>query len=453
MISEIDEDLHIDDLLNFVDLDQDERFTTISNTEKELLLESAIPANTRKRNQWAFKILKTWNEWRKKYWAENGGPSIVLKDFDEMFACDLDYLLQDFIISARKENKEPYPPASLRSIISGIMAYFRHQFSRTWDFFKDKEFSESRKVLDAKMRELTRHGVGINKRKAAPISMNTENEMWDQGILGDDDPKKLMNTILYLLGVHFALRSREEHRSLRFGDDSQLKLGSEDGVEFLKYREDCSKTRHGGIRDRFREPKEVIVYGGMTGSHKDLILLYKKYISHRPPEAKTNAFYLKPLKNPKGNIWYAEQPVGVNTISMVVKNLMKFKEDSNFYTNHSLRRTAVCRLNQAGFDIESIKKRTGHNTNEGLMAYDVVDKTKIVAQCNALYGDSEKKDTEIMKERAGSLFCGATINNCVKPKTNDETIENVMKQKTDSLFCGANISNCTFKFYLNSSNP
>jgi len=409
----MDQDLQIDDLLNFVDVDQ-ERFTTVSNTDKELLLESAIPENTRKRNQWAFRILKAWNEWRKKQWAENGGPSIVLKDFDEMLASDLDYLLQDFIVSARKENKEPYPPSSLRSIISGIIAYFRNNFNRPWDFFKDREFSESRKVLDAKMRELTRNGVGLNKKKAAPISVKTEEEMWNQGILGEDNPRKLMNTVLYLLGVQFALRSREEHRSLRFGDDSQLTLGFEDGVEFLKYREDCSKTRHGGIQDRFRQPKEVIVYSGMTDSPKDLVLLYKKYISHRLQCTKTNAFYLRPLNYPRGDIWYADQPIGINTIAMVVKNLMKFKEDSNLYTNHSLRRTAVCRMNQAGIDIESIKKRTGHNTNEGVMAYDVVDKTKIVSQCNALYGSaSEKKEYETVMEKSDSLFQGANINSCV----------------------------------------
>ena len=75
------------------------------------------------------------------------------------------------------------------------------------------------------MRELTHQGVGLNKRKAAPITVKTEEEMWEQGILGEDNPTKLMNTILYLLGIHFALRSREEHRSLRFGKDSQLKLG------------------------------------------------------------------------------------------------------------------------------------------------------------------------------------------------------------------------------------
>ena len=169
------------------------------------------------------------------------------------------------------------------------------------------------------------------------------------------------------------------------------------------------------------------MYGGMVDPQNDLIILCKKYISHRSPVTK-KAFYLKPLQCPRGTVWYADQAVGVNTIAIVVKNLMQLKvESANVYTNPSLRRTAVCRLNQSGFDIESVKKRTGHNTNEGVMTYDVVDKSKIAAQCYDLYGNNKK--------------------------TNDETVENVMKQKTDSLFCGAIIRNCTFKFYFNSSNP
>ena len=67
---------------------------------------NAMPDNRRKRNKWAMKILSTWRDWEKTTWAENGGDCIVLKDFDEMLSTDLDYLLQDFIVSARKETKE-----------------------------------------------------------------------------------------------------------------------------------------------------------------------------------------------------------------------------------------------------------------------------------------------------------------------------------------------------------
>ena len=70
------------------------------------------------------------------------------------------------------------------------------------------------------MRNLTRRGIGTMKRKAAPISTETEADMWSKGILGSDTSTKLVHTVLYLIGIQFALRSRDEHRHLRFGRDT-----------------------------------------------------------------------------------------------------------------------------------------------------------------------------------------------------------------------------------------
>ena len=401
-------------------MNDSERFVSITNEEMHDLLETSTPENTRKRDKWAMNILSTWNTWRKKQWAENGGACIVLRDFDEMCKEDLDFVLQEFIPSIRKEDKSEYPPSSLRSIVSGIFSHFRRVLNRHWDFFKDVEFSKSRAVLDAKMRQLTRAGHCGVRRKAEPISQKMEDTMWSSGILGDDNPKKLLHTVLYMLGVHFALRSRSEHRALRFGKNSQLQLLVKDGVECLQYREDCSKTRQGGLKDRFVEPKEGIVFSdGLVDSKRDLVLLYKKYVSHRPTNTKTDAFYLRPLANPKGDIWYCDQAVGVNMIAQVVKNLTSNIDSSGYFTNHSLRRTCVSRLNQAGIPIEGVKKKTGHRTTEGVMSYDVVSEAQLSAQSAAIYGvtnvenaKSTSKTSFQDQSSVKGLLEGASFHNC-----------------------------------------
>ena len=51
--------------MNFIEVDAEDRFKRVSEIDEGLLLESVIPTNTRKRNQWAFKILNSWNKWRK----------------------------------------------------------------------------------------------------------------------------------------------------------------------------------------------------------------------------------------------------------------------------------------------------------------------------------------------------------------------------------------------------
>ena len=45
--------------------------------------------------------------------------------------------------------------------------------------------------------------------------MDFENKLWERNILGEDNPEKLRNMILYLIGVNCALRAGDEHYALR----------------------------------------------------------------------------------------------------------------------------------------------------------------------------------------------------------------------------------------------
>ena len=45
-----------------------------------------------------------------------------------------------------------------------------------------------------------------------------------KNILGRNEPKKLLRTIYFLVGKHFALRNRREHHDFRHGIGSQIKI-------------------------------------------------------------------------------------------------------------------------------------------------------------------------------------------------------------------------------------
>ncbi len=78
--------------------------------------------------------------------------------------------------------------------------------------------------------------------------------MWEKGILDKSSPQVLLDTMVYMCGVFFALRSGQEHRDLQFG---QFKLTQKEGHKFIVYTENVSKNRPGGIKQRKVEPKIV----------------------------------------------------------------------------------------------------------------------------------------------------------------------------------------------------
>ena len=66
-----------------------------------------------------------------------------------------------------------------------------------------------------------------------------------------------------------------------------------------------------------------------------------------PKDSLLNAFYLKPLQKFKDkSVWYSTVPLGHNKLNSIVKTMMSEADVEGFYTNHSLRATAVSRLFQ-----------------------------------------------------------------------------------------------------------
>ena len=45
--------------------------------------------------------------------------------------------------------------------------------------------------------------------------MDEENQMWESNILGEENGRQLVETLVYLFDLHFALRGGKEHRRLR----------------------------------------------------------------------------------------------------------------------------------------------------------------------------------------------------------------------------------------------
>ena len=130
------------------------------------------------------------------------------------------------------------------------------------------------------------------------------------------------------------------------------------------YTENYSKNNAGGLAHRKVKPKHVVHHANDANPKRYLVRLYQAYImSHRPSEAKNDAFYLTPLKKPKGNVWYSKTPIGHNTLNSTVSRICKAAGITGYKTNHSLRATTATRLFQKGVEEQLIMSKCGRCTN------------------------------------------------------------------------------------------
>ena len=114
-------------------------------------------------------------------------------------------------------------------------------------------------VVDNIMKDLTHKGMGVIKH-STPILLKMEEKMWDSRVLGEDTLDKLVETVLFLIAVNFALHGGKEHKRLRCPSFNPQIVNHIDGngFECLKFTYDpYSKKNQDGLSKALSEPKAV----------------------------------------------------------------------------------------------------------------------------------------------------------------------------------------------------
>ena len=218
------------------------------------------------------------------------------------------------------------------------------------------------------------------KKQAKFISSEVENDLWEKGVLGEQNPDQLRETVLFLLGINLGLRAGDEHYDLRrdsLEKPSQISFKrASNGKCCLVYREDSvTKTNDGGLSSLKKDRKIRWVYPNDENVNHCPVCLVDKYVSLLPPvmpKAKRFNFYMRSLEKPNPAQWYGEQAVGKHTLRKVVGKLLKTAKLDGFFSNHSLRRLGTMRLFRAGVDRKIVKEYTGHVS-------DAVDKYQVTS--------------------------------------------------------------------------
>ncbi len=284
----------------------------------------------------------------------------------------LSHVLPVFINEIKHADGQDYPPNTVYSIIVMLQLFFEKK-GKTWKFLDGKEFNNLRNTVDNIMKRRSMEKIAQKVKRSEPITMTDEEEMWDFGVLGEESPDSLCNTVMYLIGLTFALRGGKEHRSLwnpHFNPQIVVKVSDKSGKKYLEYTEDVvSKTYQGGLSGRKLTPKVVKAFGN-PNPQRDLVRLYQKYVNLCPPEPKSDALYKYGLceSNRRPCQWYSDKPVGINTLAKTVSNLMKQAGKEGHFTNHSLRVIAATRMFEKGIEEQLVKEKTGHKS-DAIWAY------------------------------------------------------------------------------------
>jgi hypothetical protein len=147
------------------------RFVHSTQESIEKDMQNRIPLNTQKKCAWAVRLLRLWHDdWK----CRLDGEMKVLKPVEEWSSGDLSYALRFFVTEVRKENGDRYPPQTLKELVAAIQHYFQNKLKIMVSIFKDKEFAETRAVIDAQMKISAAEGLVKIKKRAVCLTRKYE---------------------------------------------------------------------------------------------------------------------------------------------------------------------------------------------------------------------------------------------------------------------------------------
>ena len=271
----------------------DDRFHTPVNEETlEAMGRKRFADNTERKVTWAAQMYRDWRNFRLMKGTTD--PRIVSADIDCLTKLDkvsLSYALSNFIMEVKKCDGMDFPGQTLYQIVICLQFFLETQ-GHEWKLVDDPVFIRFKNTLDNTMKERAKAGLGWAV-SATPITLSDEDKMWQEGVLGEDEPETLRDTVVFLLGLNFVLCGGLEQRNLRrpgFKPQVTVQVDSS-GQKYLQYIEDTtSKTNQGGLNNRRTQPKEARVYGS-DDPLRNVVRLYEKYTNLLPSNGRHPSLY------------------------------------------------------------------------------------------------------------------------------------------------------------------
>ena len=227
-------------------------------------------------------------------------------------------------------------------LVTGLLRHMRSVNVECPNFLDttDSRFASFHNALDNVLHEFREKGIGAQTQRTEAFTKADEESLWQSGVLGIDNPKSLLYTVLYMNGKNLCLRGGEEQRQLKLSQFQRLT----NPLRYV-YTENASKNRCGGLAQIRVENKVVPIIAIGPRCH---VKILDSYFEKLPPKAfEKDNFYVQPsteTPDDPNKPWYTANPIGRNTLGKFVKEICDKGNIDGHKTNHSLCATGVSDL-------------------------------------------------------------------------------------------------------------
>ena len=289
-------------------------------------------------------------------------------------------MLSNFFVKATTQRDgKLYEPDTLSSIRNSLQRVLVGRGVKI-DLRKDKEFENSRNVLAARRKQLTKLGKGNKPNACRALEAEEVSHLTKIGFFGRKHPLNLQRAMWYVITINFGHRARQEARLLEYGD---IKIGfSKSGRRQLIWdTERGTKTRNGetpmGHRRAFNPT--AVENGGILCP----VGLFEEFRNHRPSTMlkPTSPMFLAVRYHitdyEKEKEWYFPSALGKNQLGKFLPAARDALNGGKIpvttkgkVANHSARKTSISTLlGSKKVNPLIVQQLSGHKRFESLNAY------------------------------------------------------------------------------------
>jgi hypothetical protein len=280
--------------------------------------------------------------------------------------------LARLVVEARRQDGKEYPPNTIYLMLAGLLRHMRENGKVGWNFLDrtDDRFMYLRRVLEAKLKDLSRRGIGSEIKRADGFSKQDEEICWRKRLFGSDCAESLLHTVYFYNCKLFHLRGCDEHRRIKVHD---ISVGEDKNGKYVEFNGNTAKNRQGGLMSLAKNIEtKTLRYYSQENDH-GIVCFYQEYIALCEKlymnDTNCDAFYRRPLYNIMNSIRFSKQPIGVNYLSKIIKSIASKGELKGRFTAHSGKVTGISQMYDAGVPEITIQQRSGNRSLDSLRKY------------------------------------------------------------------------------------